>query len=223
MLWTLIGLLLCWLIYREFRSTVAAAVDMPMSRTVWRSYVAVLAILALWSFWQPIHRWLFQHRMERIATELADPKVAHFHCNTVLDTMFDPSSMNIGHANPVTGEIAIQYPWCNTLMAYLRHPKHADREELASLGMLTHESMHVRGEMNESKTECEAVQRNLRTARLLGVPEQTARKNAWDYYRLVYQARAQGFGEPDRYYSAECAPGKALDEHLPDSSWGPDP
>src|SRR5882724_733045 len=143
MFWLLISLLCGWLIFREVRSTTTASIDMPVAKTVWKPYIYILAGLALLSIWQPIDTWLLQRRLSAIATTLADDRVAHVHCNTVLDTMFDPNSTNIGHARPDTGEIAFQYPWCNTLKAYLRHPGRADREELASLGLLTHESMHV--------------------------------------------------------------------------------
>ena len=85
--------------------------------------------------------------------------------------------------------------------------------------MFTHESMHVRGELDEAKTECEAVQRNYRAARMLGVADDTARQNALDYYNILYKRRAIVGGLSGSYYSAECAPGKALDEHLEDSTW----
>jgi len=221
MFWVLISLLLCWMIYRELRSTVAAPIDMPLSRNVWKPYIFVLSALALLSLWQPIHTWLFQRRLSAISTELADSHIAHVHCNTVIDTLFDQNSTNIGHASPKTGQITFQYPWCNTLLAYLRHPQRADREELTSLGMLTHESMHVRGEYNEARTECEAVQRNFRAAKLLGVPDRTAKSNALEYYYSIYMPRAHPTGEPDRYFSEECAPGKELDERLSDSTWVP--
>ena len=136
-----------------------------------------------------------------------------------MDTLFDPESTNIGHASFETGEIAFQYPWCNTLRAYLRHPQRADRDELASLGLLTHESMHVRGERNEARTECQAVQRNFRTARLLGVPLRTAKRTALEYYYSLYMLRAEKDGDPDRYFSEECAPGREWDEGLSDSTW----
>jgi hypothetical protein len=219
MFWVLLSLVFCWLIVREIRSTTTAPLDMPVSKRVWKPYLYVLAALALLSIWQPIHTWLFQRHMSAIATELADSHVAHVHCNTVIDTLFDQNSMNIGHASPTTGEIAFQYPWCNTLMAYIRHPQRADREELASLGLLTHESMHVRGELNEARTECEAVQRNFRTARLLGVPDRIAKRNALDYYYSIYTNRAYKEGDPDRYFSDKCAPGQELDEGLSDSTW----
>jgi hypothetical protein len=79
--------------------------------------------------------------------------------------------------------------------------------------------MHIRGELNEARTECEAVQRNYRAARLLGVADATARRNALDYYNIIYQERGRIGGMQSEYYSDQCAPGKALDEHLSDSTW----
>ncbi len=80
-------------------------------------------------------------------------------------------------------------------------------------------SMHIRGEMNEALTECEAVQRNYRAAKLLGVADVTAKKNALDYYAVAYQQRGRIGGMQGAYYSEQCAPGKAMDEHLTDSTW----
>jgi hypothetical protein len=52
------------------------------------------------------------------------------------------------------------------------------------------------------------------------VPKATARKNALDIYNINYQLRGKIGGMQAAYYSAQCAPGKALDEHLVDSTWG---
>jgi hypothetical protein len=104
-------------------------------------------------------------------------------------------------------------------MSYLRHPNRANQNELVSLDIFTHESMHVRGELNEALTECQAVQRNYRAAKLLGVADGIAKKNALDYYNISYQQRGKIGGMQSAYYSAECAPGGAMDEHLSDSTW----
>jgi hypothetical protein len=131
----------------------------------------------------------------------------------------DPELLAAGHADPRTGNIVIQPPGCSTLSSYLHHPDRASEHELWSLGMFTHESMHVRGELNEARTECEAVQRNYRAARLLGVPDLIAERNALDYYNIIYQRRRHLGVMQAQYYSSECAPGKAMDEHLSDSTW----
>jgi hypothetical protein len=186
-----------------------------------RSYVAVMLVIAAALAWPTLHRWHFEHFLSVEATELADQHRAHVHCNTVFDTMIDPEMLAAGHANPRTGKIGIQTPWCDRLMAYLRHPGHANAEEIWSLDMFTHESMHVRGEINEARTECEAVQRNYRAAKLLGVPDPIAKQNALDYYNDSYLHRQEMGIMQASYFSAECAPGKAWDEHLIDSTWAP--
>jgi hypothetical protein len=133
--------------------------------------------------------------------------------------MFDQAMLASAHADPTTGQMVFQYGWCGRLMDYLAHPARADREEIASLLMFAHEAMHVRGELDEARAECEAVQRYRRAAVLLGVPDALARRTGLAYFRGDYQLRRVAGGLSGSYYSAECRPGGALDEHLPDSTW----
>jgi hypothetical protein len=221
MLWILISLFFCWLIFREFqsRSVARAGYDTPDSTPISIPYLAFLVALALLFAWPPFHYWRIERFLSAKATELAEPHQAKVHCNTIFDTFVDREYLASGHADPKTGEIALQYPWCERLMDYLDHPERANWEEISSLNMLTHESMHVRGEYNEAITECEAVQRDYRAAKLLGVPDGVARKNALDYYQNIYLTKGKTGGIQSAYFSAECAPDKALDEHLVDSTW----
>ena len=106
----------------------------------------------------------------------------------LFDTMLDAQMLAVGHAEPQTGKIAIQKPWCTTQSAYLSHPAQASQKELDSLDLFTHESMHMRGELTEVRAECQAVQRNHRAAKLLGVPDATARSNALDTSLLIASA-----------------------------------
>jgi hypothetical protein len=219
MLWILISLFFCWLILREFkRSMTSLGFDMAPPEPVYKPYVAVLLVLAMLFAWPPFHYWHFQRYLSGIATKLADAHPARVHCNTAFDSILDRET-TFSHASPETGEIVFQPPLCETLMSYLDHPDRANLKELHSLNTLTHESMHVRGELNEAKTECEAVQRNYRTAKLLGVPDNIARKNALDYYYGLYMQLGQGGPNAVRYFSDQCAPGKDMDENLSDSTW----
>jgi hypothetical protein len=219
MLWILASLFFLWCAFREIRNSVIAAPGFDVPTPVFKPYLALVLAFAAIFAWPPVHTWYFQRFLSAKATELADNHRAIVHCNTIFDTMVDTEMLAAGHANPRTGEIGIQHPWCGTLMAYLRHPNRASERELESLDIFTHESMHVRGEMNEARTECQAVQRNYRAAKLLGVPDSTARKNALDYYNIGYQQRGRIGGMQGAYYSDQCAPGKAMDEHLSDSTW----
>jgi hypothetical protein len=219
MVWLLISGFFCWLAFRELKRSRVPRRGYGRPEPVYKPYLLLCLMLAGLFAWRPLHYWQFERRLSLVATELADSKPAHFHCNTAFDAMFDNDPFAAGHASPETGEIVFQHPWCATLMDYLDHPERANRQELHSLNMLTHESMHARGELNEARTECQAVQRNYRTAKLLEVPEPVATKNALDIYRTNYMQLSSA---PDRvaaYFSAQCAPGKELDEQLSDSAW----
>jgi hypothetical protein len=221
MLWLLTSLFFIWCAFHEVRASLVAPAGFDRPIPVSKPYLAIVVGLAIAFAWPPVHTLMFEHFLSEKATQLADGHRAHVHCNTVWDTMFDSEMLAAGHASPVTGKIALQKPWCGTLQSYLRHPGRANDRELWSLAMFTHESMHVRGEMNEARTECQAVQRNYRSAKLLGVPDATARRNALDYYNNLYKARRDEGIMQAEYYSDECAPGKALDENLSDSTWAP--
>jgi hypothetical protein len=221
MLWLLISLFFFWCAFREILHSVVPAPGFDRALPITKSYLALVLGLALLFAWPPIHTLYFEHFLATRATALADDHRAKVHCNTLFDTMLDTEMLAAGHANPQTGQIVFQKPWCARLMAYLSHPAHANDEELVSLDIFTHESMHVRGEMNEARTECQAVQRNYRAAKLLGVSDATAKKNALDYYNDGYQLRGQIGGMQAAYYSTECAPGKSMDERLSDSTWAP--
>jgi hypothetical protein len=219
MLWMLASVFFSWCAFREYLGSITPrpGYDSPMPIT--KPYFALVLALAVLCAWPPFHTWHFERFLSEKATELADGRRAKVHCNTLVDTMFDTEMLAAGHANPATGVIAFQSPWCGTLMSYLSHPGRADARELFAMGMFTHESMHVRGEMNEAKTECQAVQRNYRAAKLLGVSDSIAKQNALDYYNNFYKGRGDLGILQAAYYSQECAPGKSWDEHLSDSTW----
>ena len=219
MLWILISLFFLFCALREIRSSFVAPAGFDLPMPVSKSYLALVLTLAVLFAWPTVHRWHFQHFLSLKATELADNHRAKVHCNTIWDTMLDTEMLVAAHADPQTGEIGIQHPWCHTLRSYLNHPNRATEDELWSLAIFTHESMHIRGERNEALTECEAVQRNYRAAKLLGVPDGTAKRNALDYYNIIYQERGKMGVMQGEYYSDQCAPGKAMDEHLSDSTW----
>lgn len=203
MLWPLVSLFFCWLIYRELTGHIAIS----------KGYILVMLTFALLTAWIPYRDWRFERFLTATAVKLAEGHPATVHCNTLFDTLFDEEPRVEGHADFRTGYIVIQYPGCSLLRDYLKHPVVASLDEIIRLNILTHESMHARGEHNEANTECQAVQRNYRTARLLGVPDNIAKQNALDYYNKSYLFRNDG------YFSKECAPGKAMDEHLSDSTW----
>jgi hypothetical protein len=208
MIWIGIAIFFIVLVIRELINPMLTFEE--FDRFDW-GYLAVLILIASYASWIPISHWRFEQMLSRYASILADNKPASVHCNTAFDAIFDNDLNVAGHANPETGEIVMQYTWCAKLIDYIAHPQTADDREIWAMSVFIHEAMHARGEYNESKTECSAIQRRIRTERMFGIPEAFARKNTNYYFTVLYPRHP--------YFSADCAKGKALDERLRDSSW----
>lgn len=221
MLWILAAAFFGWLAFREVRAAKVPRRGYSQTQPVFKPYLFACIALSLGFAWQPVKYWRFERLLSPKATQLADGRPAHVHCNSVADTMFDREQFAAGHANIETGDIVFQHGWCASLMDYVSHPKTARPEDFFALHMFTHESMHVRGESNEARTECQALQRDVRAAMLLGVPETLARKHALDFYFNHYMNRQGDGWMSAQYFSDQCAPGKAMDEQLDDSTWLP--
>jgi hypothetical protein len=215
MLWILCSLFFCGLAVRELFG--AGRGHRPES--IYLPYLILVSALAVAFAWPPLSTWRFERFLEDKAMLLADGKRVSMHCNTVIDTMFDQNVLAAGHANPQTGEIAFQNPWCDVLRDYLDDPQQADDKGIVSLNLFTHEVMHIRGELNEAATECQSVQYNYRAALLLGVPDALAKQHTRRYYTDLYAQRGRVGGYSGMYFSDQCAPGMTLDLRLPDSTW----
>jgi len=219
MLWILTAVIFSGLAVREIAHSRGYRRGYSRAQPLYKPYLFMCIALALACAWQPFKIWRFERHLAANASELADHRPATVHCNTILDTMLDSEQLASGHANLQSGEIVFQYGWCERLLDYLAAPEQADAEDFFALHMFTHESMHVRGEANEAKTECQAIQRDYRVAKMLGVPPELAHKQALAHYQNSYLPRKQQGALSAQYYSDECTPGGALDEHLDDSTW----
>lgn len=85
----------------------------------------------------------------------------------------------------------------------------------AAFGIVTlaHESWHLRGVIDEARTQCYAVQTTELTARALGVP-------ALDAHALALRVAADdAVAARDAYHSGECRPGGAYDLHPETPGW----
>lgn len=73
----------------------------------------------------------------------------------------------------------------------------------------------MRGESSEAVAECEALQRDATTARLLGASPAAAQQLARSYLLGVYPRM------PDEYVTSDCRQLGPLDEHLEPSVFTP--
>lgn len=174
-----------------------------------KPFISIMVLLGVACAWSPIRTWAFESYLEDMTALLSGNFAVSVHCNTALDSIFDNQLNVAGHANPRTGKVVFQIPWCDHIRNYIKDPASANEEEIFSLVLFTHEAMHIRGELNERKTDCEAIQRLIRAARLFEVPDYISIRHANHYYKNIYPRHP--------YFSEKCVPDSEWDENLMDS------
>jgi hypothetical protein len=161
------------------------------------------------------------HRLEQRLTAVASDLVGApvtVHCQTAGQEFVDAGAelgyVRWGPDGVPEHETLVKHAQCGELADYLRSGKDAPSEDqVVAVHVLTHEAMHMAGETAEAVAECQAVQRDARTAELLGATPDQARRLADAYYTGVFPRM------PDDYRSDDCAPGHRLDEGLPTAPW----
>ncbi len=197
------------MLYRDFKAKKA---NIKGFESFDRYYRLSLLALILICWWFPFNQWQFNRYLTDKATELAGGEPVSIHCDSAIDAIFEDGVGRAGSAYIEERRIVFHYSWCGKLKNFLDNPQEKlTREERFSMHVFTHEVMHIRGEYNEQKTDCQAIQRDYQAALLLGVPEYVARENALDYYQTEYPRHP--------YYSSQCHPGGPMDEKLPNSVW----
>lgn len=120
----------------------------------------------------------------------------------------------VGADGKPSHEAVVTYDTCNDLAAWIASDHRVPTlDQVIAVHVLSHEAMHVSGTLDEARAECAAVQRDARTAQLLGATVDQARSLARQYLLTVYPTL------PDTYRSAGCVAGGELDEHLENSPW----
>ena len=188
----------------------------PRAFPVWS--VAFLLVVALVAAIPGARRRTQERRLGSVASRLVGHHV-NVHCQSNAGALVDAGA-ELGYVKydgdgiPEPRTTLKREP-CHDLRRYVDSNKRRPTlEEVVAVHVLTHEAMHMRGETNEATAECEAVQRDAQTARMLGATERQAQGLARYYWQIVYPDM------PDDYRTSDCAPGGGLDEGLPAAPWG---
>ena len=179
--------------------------------------VSLLAVLALASAVPGVRRHTEERRLSSVAGVLVGQRVA-VHCQSFGQALTDVGAelgwVRWGPDGVPERQTLIKRDPCADLRHYYGGDQHhPSRAEVVAVHVLTHEAMHMRGELGEAVAECQAVQRDEQTAALLGATPREARMLARVYWATVYPDL------PDDYRTADCGPGGRLDEELDTAPW----
>lgn len=207
----MILLLVCavclWMVFREL-------VNPTEKRDLFSiSYMAVLASIAIACAFPIYKTWRLEIFLSEQASIIADRENVVVKCNSLLRTIIDGKGLGslAGTAYFDTGEIFFENGWCRSFKKYLSDPINASQDQVFSMHVFVHEVMHIRGERNEQKTDCQAIQRNHHVGVQLGVNPDIANTNALVYYNELYPRHP--------YFNKECKPQGQLDEKLNNPIW----
>ncbi|MDQ3661972.1 MAG: hypothetical protein M3454_13125 [Actinomycetota bacterium] len=142
------------------------------------------------------------------------------HCQSAGETFSDAGAdlgyVAFGPDGVPERRTTIKWKQCRALASFARSEGiRPSRDEMIAVHVLTHESMHMSGVRSEAESECRAMQRDARMARLLGAARSDARYLASWYWQEIYPHMSPA------YRSEDCGPGQALDAGLPDPPWEP--
>lgn len=158
-----------------------------------------------------------ERRLSSVASALVGHSVrikCQGYLGAFVDAEVEPGYVRFGASGQPEAKATIKADECAILRTYLASSKsHPTEAQVIAVHIVTHEAMHMRGLLGESAAECAAVQRDVRTAELLGASHDEALALARSYWTADYGRL------PDDYRSAECGPGQSMDEHLPDPPW----
>ncbi|MFT7527633.1 MAG: hypothetical protein ACI9LY_002792 [Arenicella sp.] len=203
----LLSVFFCWSIFREIANPTEGFNNFSLG------YMSVLAFLAFACARPAYKTWSLESFLSEQATRIAERPGVKVKCNSVFDTLFDGKGLQslAGTAYPDTGEIFFESGWCKNFMGYMDDPENPSQDELFGMHVFTHEVMHIRGDLNEKRTDCQAIQRNQRVGELMGIESSVARINAQKYYHDFYPKHP--------YFDKECKRNGKYDEHLTNSIW----
>ncbi len=152
-----------------------------------------------------------------VATEIAGRPVS-MQCQRLTGALVDVTA-ELGYvtfdASGQPGDVGrLERDACNDLRDYVHSDKSSPTfEQVIAVNVLSHESQHLAGEMDEARAECASIQRLAEVAGWLGATPEQARALAEEYATEVYPRM------PAAYRSADCVMDGEWDLTPGDQQW----
>lgn len=176
--------------------------------------IASLVILIVVGFFE-VNYQTHSYRLTTTVQEVTEDRNLYVRCQRVADTFFDAEIGTLGYVSwDKRDEAVLKWSTCKHLREYMQGDKSTpSREHATAVHILTHETRHQLGEQQEAKAECEAIQRNYKTAMSLGATPEEATTLAMYYYTELYPMM------PKNYRHSNCTQGGLWDESPEDNTF----
>lgn len=126
-------------------------------------------------------------RGTQIVKEVSGKDQGKLKCQRFTETIYDTRPALQGYVDYDTPDVAtLKWKQCKQLQKYWSHPVSPEKKETLALQVLIHESIHVKGNRDESSTECEALYNHLKYAKGVGSDMDVVTNNMRDYIKNTY-------------------------------------
>jgi hypothetical protein len=166
-------------------------------------------------------QWVSAEKTFSAVAKTIEPVAPGVHCQR-LGESFTYGGAELGHVEfdgdgIPTGPAWLSYDTCRSLSAYWRSSRDEKTrpplDQVIAVHVLSHESYHLVGIATESIAECDAMQRDARTAQQLGATPEQGRLLALSYWVKVYPEM------PADYTTRDCVQNGKLDKTPNDGIW----
>lgn len=141
-------------------------------------------------------RWsLMEYKLSSVADDISGKKGAKVHCQRLSEAFFDTKVSAAGHVSSDKPNLAVvNYEQCQHIFSWMEKGKdEPTRDQTHAIHVLTHEAVHVSGQLNEAITECTAINRDHITVTKLGGSEELGHKIASSYYTSIWPSMSKEY------------------------------
>ncbi len=165
-------------------------------------------------------QWITAEQQFSAVARSIEPISPGVHCQRLGETL-TANAWEMGHVmfedGVPTGPAVLSYQACQDLTSYWRsssrEKSNPTKEQIIAVHVLSHESVHLTGVMNEAVTECRAMQRDAVVAQRLGATPAQGRVLAERYASALYPMM------PSEYVTKDCVKDGPLDKTPGDGIW----
>lgn len=199
---------------------VAGAMALAIHHAMGHRHFFAIPVLLLPGLTLGVFEYQFRQDVElfsSVASQIAERPVT-MECQRLTGALVDVSG-ELGYvkfdASGQPGDVGrIERDACNDLREYVHGDKQwPTLDQIIAVNVLSHESHHLAGEINEARTECSSMQDLERVAVWLGATETEAANLAARYAADVYPRM------PTNYQNAECVQDGQWDLTPGDGTW----